>query len=412
MNKFTLSKPQRLLIVLGIAVFVIGMMWMGYFIFKGITRELNRGIQIDFASSAPIDSTGPQARNLAFGELITQPIGESLLSWNDHKLAVFGPATLVINPASVELQSGFVYLENGNDVEITINSQRLKLAGVSGLYDTSIRGFIVTAGEMNVNTQEIAKPNNIILFDGTKFTTSTFDRSELKSAKWNRVLNLLAAKSQLPQALADLIPPEIANLTPADNSETTESQLTIKGETEPDATLRVEGREITLNTDGSFSIKYDLPIGLSALNITASDLAGNQSSVVLHYSRRAATSNCSQIQFAAQMLCLINNYRQDNQLEKLVLNSSLTSAAQSHSDWMSANQTLSHNGENGSTPFSRCNDVGATCTAENIAMQLNSTAQNIFTLWQNSPPDNTNLLGQYTEIGIGIAGSYVVTVFH
>jgi hypothetical protein len=412
MSKFTLSKPQRILIVFGVVIFVIGLIWMGYFVTKGIARELNRGIQISFATTSPEDANGPQTRNLAFGEVITQSSGESILTWNNHKLSVFGPATLIVTPTTIDLQNGFAYLEVVGEIEITLNSQRLKLVDVSGLYDTSTPGFIVTKGEMHINEVETAKSNNIILFDGVKFATSTFDRSELQSDKWGRVLNLIATKSQLPEALADLIVPVISNISPLNNTETTESQIIISGTTEPAVTLRIDGQEIELDANGNFSLNQDLEVGINTLDVVATDSAGNQTTLTLTYSRKVPEIVCDQSQFTAQLLCLINKYRKESGLGELSSNSSLNNAAQSHSSWMNANQSLSHDGDNGSTPFSRCNAAGATCDAENVAMHSNPSAQNIFDLWKNSAPHNTNLLGSHLQIGLGISGQYATAVFN
>ncbi len=123
-------------------------------------------------------------------------------------------------------------------------------------------------------------------------------------------------------------------------------------------------------------------------------------------------------------LVLINNYHASNGLGALTACTSLSRAAQGHSEDMRDNNYFSHTGLNGSTPWDRacdaCYDLGCgpqTAMAENIAAG-NSGAQGTFTQWQNSPGHNANMLGgSFTQIGIGRAtgggqyGSYWTNVF-
>ncbi len=117
-------------------------------------------------------------------------------------------------------------------------------------------------------------------------------------------------------------------------------------------------------------------------------------------------------------LVLINNYRQQNGLGSLTNCTSLSRAAQGHSEDMWDQDYFSHTGLNNSTPWDRacdaCYSLGcgpSTAMAENIAAG-NSDAQSTFTQWQNSPGHNANMLGSsFTMIGIGRAtggGTYGV----
>ncbi|NWJ45428.1 MAG: CAP domain-containing protein [Chloroflexi bacterium] len=98
----------------------------------------------------------------------------------------------------------------------------------------------------------------------------------------------------------------------------------------------------------------------------------------------------------------INQYRAANGKGALSVNQKLTAASRWMSGDMGAKNYFSHTDSLGRDPFKRMNDFGYTyhAAAENIAAGY-ETAQDVFTGWKNSPGHNTNMLGNYTEIGIG-----------
>ncbi len=114
---------------------------------------------------------------------------------------------------------------------------------------------------------------------------------------------------------------------------------------------------------------------------------------------------------SAQFICLLNQYRASKGLGKLSANSGLAGVALTHSQWMQTTGTFSHTGENGSKFFDRCALAKITCRAENLAVGV-GTAENLLKMWKESAGHNANLLGPYSTIGIGIAGSYVTALFN
>jgi uncharacterized protein YkwD len=114
----------------------------------------------------------------------------------------------------------------------------------------------------------------------------------------------------------------------------------------------------------------------------------------------------------AELLRLINQYRQANGKGPLSMDSRLTRAAQDHTDWMQATGTLSHTGKNRSSDLDRIKAVGASpnAWAENIARNTTPTPQAIFTQWKNSAGHNRNMLGPYRKVGLGSKGGYWTAV--
>jgi uncharacterized protein YkwD len=110
-----------------------------------------------------------------------------------------------------------------------------------------------------------------------------------------------------------------------------------------------------------------------------------------------------------QLLDLINAYRQGKGKGALVWDDRLGTAAQNHSDDMTANGFSSHTGSNGSSPRDRIVATGYPANGfwgENIfeSAPNDPSAQTAFTWWKNSPGHNANMLGEnFTRIGLGQA---------
>ncbi len=115
--------------------------------------------------------------------------------------------------------------------------------------------------------------------------------------------------------------------------------------------------------------------------------------------------------FAAEFLCLLNNYRVSQGKGRLSYNMDMGKVALGHSQWMADTDTFSHFDKNGGRFINRCAAAGVKCRAENLAMNA-SSAQNLFDMWKASPSHNANLLGPYTKIGMAVAGSYITALFN
>jgi uncharacterized protein YkwD len=112
----------------------------------------------------------------------------------------------------------------------------------------------------------------------------------------------------------------------------------------------------------------------------------------------------------AEILRLVNAERNQAGCRPLVLNSTLSKAAQAHSADMAAHQNMSHTGSDGSSPGDRITRAGYTWSSygENVAYGY-STAQQVMDGWMSSPGHRANILNcGFKEIGVGLAqpGSY------
>jgi uncharacterized protein YkwD len=115
-------------------------------------------------------------------------------------------------------------------------------------------------------------------------------------------------------------------------------------------------------------------------------------------------------QYQADVLKATNAQRTAHGLRPMTSTSCLSSLATSWAAHLAATKTFTHQSL---SPFlSKCHAMAA---AENIAMG-NVTAQNVVTMWMNSPEHRANLLNAtYTHVSIGAAKSgstwYVVQDF-
>jgi Cysteine-rich secretory protein family len=114
----------------------------------------------------------------------------------------------------------------------------------------------------------------------------------------------------------------------------------------------------------------------------------------------------------AQILGRINALRQQNGLLPLDLSSTLTAAAQRHSDDMARTGNIDHTGSDGSTVDSRIRDAGYGhwrnfgLWGENIYGGQMANVDAAWNFWINSQVHRANILKpRYREIGIGVGRS-------
>ncbi|MSP12133.1 MAG: CAP domain-containing protein [Chloroflexi bacterium] len=103
-----------------------------------------------------------------------------------------------------------------------------------------------------------------------------------------------------------------------------------------------------------------------------------------------------------RVFILINQYRVNNNLPPLVLNSRLANAAQIHSDDMATTNDVSHTGSDGSSPWDRIHHAGySILNAGEVVAAGQSSPEEVVNAWINSLPHRHILLGNYRDIGIG-----------
>jgi len=103
-----------------------------------------------------------------------------------------------------------------------------------------------------------------------------------------------------------------------------------------------------------------------------------------------------------ELFSLVNEYRQKNNVPKLLLDSRLVLSAKKHNDLMTEKNTLSHQLPNELSLTDRYDEVGYDWkfAAENVAFGRN-TAKLVMDDWINSPGHNANILSvSARDIGV------------
>lgn len=98
--------------------------------------------------------------------------------------------------------------------------------------------------------------------------------------------------------------------------------------------------------------------------------------------------------------------RAERGLVPLVVNPSLERAAMRHARDMAGRRKMSHRGGDGSSPFRRMEEEGYSFSraAENVAAGVFSL-ESLMDAWMSSPPHRRNILGDFREVGAGVATS-------
>jgi uncharacterized protein YkwD len=99
-----------------------------------------------------------------------------------------------------------------------------------------------------------------------------------------------------------------------------------------------------------------------------------------------------------------NKIRTEAKLKKLTVNRKLMAAAQSHAEDMAARGKMSHTGGDGSSSSERIKARGYRYfrTGENVAAGYFSL-ERVMKGWMDSPGHKRNILGGFSEIGVGCA---------
>lgn len=114
--------------------------------------------------------------------------------------------------------------------------------------------------------------------------------------------------------------------------------------------------------------------------------------------------------FAGKFLCLLNQYRASQKLGPLKYNGAMSKVALDYSKEMLATGNFNHIDKNGGRFTDRCSAAGITCLGENLAKNFTGP-ENLLKLWQDSPPHNKLLLGDYTLAGLGASANYASLLF-
>ncbi len=114
----------------------------------------------------------------------------------------------------------------------------------------------------------------------------------------------------------------------------------------------------------------------------------------------------------ARVVALHNQYRTAHGLSPLTVSSNLNAAAQAHAEDMATHRKLDHTGSDGSESSDRITRAGYTWSLEGENIEFGSAiADEVMSVWLNSPGHLANIRRQFRNIGVGRSGVYWVCNF-
>jgi uncharacterized protein YkwD len=121
----------------------------------------------------------------------------------------------------------------------------------------------------------------------------------------------------------------------------------------------------------------------------------------------AASPSRAQAGSAYDLIAAVNNLRSSNGLGALNADGALMAAAQVQSDYMAYIGSFTHSGEGGSTPRDRAvaAGYGGSGVTENIAGGMDLSPGGAISIWSRDALHTNTMLGNYTDIGAGVANS-------
>ncbi len=120
-----------------------------------------------------------------------------------------------------------------------------------------------------------------------------------------------------------------------------------------------------------------------------------------------ASTSLAQAGSAYDLVAAVNQLRSTNGLGALNADGALMSAAQVQSDYQAAIGSFTHTGEGGSTPRDRAvaAGYGGSGVTENIAGGMDLSPGGAISIWSRDALHTNTMLGNYTDIGGGVATS-------
>jgi hypothetical protein len=229
--------------------------------------------------------------------------------------------------------SGVVYIAINSPIKFNINNQLVDLDDVKAIFDADSKQLYLIAGEID----GVAKQNQVVAYQDSKFVASPIVRSQLNSTKFTGLISFVKDQKQLPDSLADLQPPTIEISEPSVLT-TAKKEITIKGKTEASARITINNSRIEVNNGGEFSAVIGLVPGSNKLTIVATDGLNNIAEQTLTITRKSEvvnpvvseTEDCTTGDIENKLYCEINAYLTNSSATKLRFNDQLGALAEAY----------------------------------------------------------------------------------
>lgn len=286
-----LNANQKVLIFLIILVFIVSNLVTLIIVFPGINEKgiiklpKNSDLSlIAYNSSGSIVSEG----KIKYDEskLITEG---SLLLKEKGMFEIYALSPLEFNYSKelleLRVSQGIGYLKTLESMTLIMGNLKLSLPkNFVGIYNGNSQSLIIIEGELEIGSESYSQ-NYLVYNFRDKFETEKIDRTIFsEDQNLSSLLEFVKSKTVVSKNLEDLVPPNLIVTFPNNEEKLASEQIQIKGKTEKNAILKINGIEVEVNSDGSFEYKVKLQEGLNNFSLESADEFENKNFLDVSYS--------------------------------------------------------------------------------------------------------------------------------
>lgn len=314
--------------------------------------------------------------------------------------------TIQASAASPKLNKSKVNLPIGYSVTLKVSgaSSKVKwsvkdssIASIKSNGDYSVKVSGKKAGSTYVYAQVDKKNLKCKITVKKSFISTSSDTLHLKNGKSKTVT--IAVKGD-KNVVYDVSNQDICSVKWGKSWDGDKIKLTITAKKDGSAKVAVYNKNAKKSTIKTISVYVDSSVSASA---DSSQSAKNekQNAVIFGGTDNSKTNtDADPSEMVSQVIELVNKERAAAGKSELTASSSLNQAAAVRAKEIT--QLFSHNRPDGSKCFTAVQDTGLkyTSAGENIAMGQRD-AEDVMNSWMNSPGHKSNILGDFTNIGVG-----------
>lgn len=177
----------------------------------------------------------------------------------------------------LKITRGNAYIKSLDSFQLIFGNAHLSIPkGFTGIFNADNVSLIIIEGEIKINNEKLSS-NYLVYNFRNKFESEKIDRTIFTQDKGIAdLLDFVKSKTIISKNLEDLIPPNIIVTSPKDNWIINSDVLIIKGQTEANANLKINGIEVEIDSNGNFEYKTKLKKGLNNFSLESSDQFENK----------------------------------------------------------------------------------------------------------------------------------------
>ena len=314
--------------------------------------------------------------------------------------------TVQASAASPKLNKSQVNLPIGYSVTLKVSGTSSKVkwsvkdssvASIKSNGDYSVKVSGKKAGSTYVYAQVDKKNLKCKITVKKSFISTSSSTLHMKKGKSKTVTISVKGDKNVAYAVSN---PDICSVKWGKSWDGDKIKLTISAKKDGSAQVTVYNKKAKKSTAKTISVYVDS--SASASGDTSQSAKNEKQSAVIFGDTDNSKANTAAdpSEMVSQVIDLVNKERAAAGKSELTASAELNQAAAVRAEEIT--QTFSHNRPDGSKCFTAIKDAGFSYSSagENIAMGQRD-AEDVMNSWMNSPGHKSNILGDFTNIGVG-----------